>query len=160
MNIKEVLRVLLKEIGIPSVKSEDMEFSYKDDRYWISYSEYGRVNPTIVGFTEHDIVGVDYTDEGDYIYVDSDGDNLRRFVRDIPEGGLCFDLSISSNIMEKLIKGKIKFSIVDGNTEEFCLTPGCDVQVMVVGEKGFSLKFQDSTVWVFLSENSKIRIYL
>lgn len=160
MSIKEVLKVLLKEIGIPSIKSGDMEFSYKDDRYWISYSENGKRNLTIVGFTEHDMVDVEYTDEGNYIYIDSDADNLRRFVRDIPEGGLYLDLDISFNTVEKLIEGKIKFSIVTGDAEKFCLVPGCNTQVAVVGEKGLSLKFQDSLIWVFLSENSKIRIYV
>ena len=159
--IKEVLKVLLKDIGIPSITLEDMEFTARDNCYWISFREGGKALPTIIGFTEYDGIGVEYTDEGNYIYVDSDTDSVRRFVRDISEEGLSFELDISLEIMEKLIQGGIKFSIVeDYNKEKFCITPGPEVKVVAVGDKGFRLKFQDSSIWVSISESSKIRIYL
>lgn len=158
MNIKEILRVLLREIGIPSIIVEDMEFSYNHCSYWISYRENGKANPTIVGFTEHDSVYVEYTDEGNYIYIDDEG-SMRRFVRDISDNGLYFELDISYEIIEKLIQNKIKFSIVDNDREKFCLTPDSEAQLTLVGEKGLSLKFGESIVWVYLTENSKIRIY-
>lgn len=159
MDIKEILRVLLKDIGIPSITVEDMEFSHRDNYYWIAYKENGKLNPTIVEFTEQDTIGVDYTDEGNYIFVDSDVDKLRRFVRDISNNGLYFELDISYEIIEKLIQNKIKFSIVENDREKFCLTPDSEAQLTLVGEKGLSLKFGESIVWVYLTENSKIRIY-
>ena len=64
MSVKEILRVLLKELGIPSIKVEDMEFSYKDGCYWIAYEEGKKINPTIVGFTEYESINVEYSDEG------------------------------------------------------------------------------------------------
>ena len=158
--IKEVLKVLLKDIGIPSITLEDMEFTTKNNCYWISYKEGGKALPTIIGFTEDDIIQAEYTDEGNYLFVD-DKNSLRRFVRDISDEGLSFELDISLEIMEKLIQGGIKFSIVeDYNKEKFCITPGPEVKVVAVGEKGFRLKFQDSSIWVSISESSKIRIYL
>lgn len=157
MNIREILRVLLKEIGIPSITVEDMEFTYKDG-YWIYYKESGKLNPTIIGFTEDDSVYVEYTDEGNYIFVDSEV-GPRRFVRDISDNGLYFELDVSREIIEKLIQNKIKFSIVENDREKFCLNSDGSTQVTVVGEKGLSLKFGESIVWVYLTENSRIRIY-
>lgn len=159
MNIKEILRVLLKEIGIPSITVEDMEFTYKDGCYRITYEEGNKVNPTIVGFTEYETINVEYSDEGNYIFIDSDTDSIRRFVRDISDNGLYFELDISYEIIEKLIQNKIKFSIVDNDREKFCLTPDSGAQLVIVGEKGLSLKFGESIVWVYFTENSKIRIY-
>ena len=159
MSVKEILRVLLKELGIPSIKVEDMEFSYKDGCYWIAYEEGKKINPTIVGFTEYESINVEYSDEGNYIFVDSDTDSLRRFVRDISDKGLYFELDVSREIIEKLIQNKIKFSIVENDREKFCLNSDGGTQVTVVGEKGLSLKFGESIVWVYLTENSRIRIY-
>ncbi len=159
MSVKEILRVLLKDIGIPSIKVEDMEFSYKDGCYWITYEEGNKINPTIVGFTEYESINVEYSDEGNYIFVDSDTDSIRRFVRDISDKGLYFELDVSREILEKLIQNKIKFSIVENDREKFCLDSDGGTQVVVVGEKGLSLKFGESIVWVYLTENSRIRIY-
>lgn len=159
MGIREILRVLLREIGIPSITVEDMEFTYKDGCYRITYEEGNKVNPTIVGFTEYETVNVEYSDEGNYIFIDSDTDSIRRFVRDISDNGLHFELDISYEIIEKLIQNKIKFSIVENDREKFCLTPDSEAQLTLVGEKGLSLKFGESIVWVYLTENSKIRIY-
>ena len=159
MNIKEILRVLLREIGIPSITVEDMEFTYKDGCYRITYEEGNKVNPTIVGFTEHETINVEYSDEGNYIFIDSDTDSIRRFVRDISDKGLYFELDISYEIIEKLIQNKIKFSIVENDREKFCLTPDSGAQLVIVGEKGLSLKFGESIIWVYLTENSRIRIY-
>lgn len=158
MGIREILRVLLREIGIPSITVEDMEFSYKDGCYWIAYKESGKPNPTLVGFAECDSVYVGYTDEGNYIIVDSEV-GPRRFIRDISNNGVYFELDISYEIVEKLVQNKIKFSIVENDREKFCLTPDSEVQLTLVGEKGLSLKFGESIVWVYLTENSKIRIY-
>lgn len=156
MIIKDILRVLLKELEITSVTLEDMEFSYMNGWYWITYPENGRESLTTVGFSEQEKIQLDYTGGRDTLVV-SNEDDVERFTRRLLDDIHYFELEESFGNIEKLIKRGIKFSLVEDGEEKFRLY---DYEAPVITVDGGLLEFKDSTIWIRLSRNSKIRLYI
>lgn len=157
MIIEEILRALLKELEITSITLEDMEFSYMDGQYWITYPENGRGSLTTVGFSEYEKIQLDFTGGRDSLVI-SDENGVERFTRRILNDIHYFELEESLGNIEKLIKCGIKFSLVEDGEEKFRLYD-YEAQVMAV-DGGLSLSFGNSTIWIRLSKNPKIRIYI
>lgn len=157
MNIENILRALLKEMEITSMTLEDMEFSYTDGQYWITYPENGRGSLTTVGFSEYEKIQLDFTGGRDSLVI-SDVNGVERFTRRILNDIHYFELEESFGNIEKLIKSGIKFSLVEDGEEKFRLY---DYEAQVIAaDGGLVLSFGYSTIWIRLSNNPKIRIYV
>lgn len=159
MVIKDVLRVLLKGMGLDKITLDDMEFSYWNSYYWITYSENGRENPTKVGFHEHEGIRLEYN-KGKYTLIVADENPAYRFTRDVLVEVPFFEVEASPGNVEQLIKHGVQFSIVEDGKERLRLGSCYSAKVMAVEGDELSLKLHDSTIWVNISENSKIRIYV
>ena len=157
MNIENILRALLKELEITSVTLEDMEFSYTNGWYWITYPENGRESLTTVGFSEYEKIQLDFTGGRDSLVI-SDVNGVERFTRRILNDIHYFELEESFGNIEKLIKCGIKFSLVEDGEEKFRLYD-YEAQVATV-DGGLGLSFGNSTIWIRLPKNPKIRIYI
>ena len=159
MNIKEILRILLKELEITNVTLEDMEFSYMDRWYWITYPENGKENPTTVGFPEFERIELDFTGGRDTLVVCNEN-GFQRFTRRILDDIHCFEMEALFENIEKLVKRGIRFSLVEDGEERFRLGSDYEVQEIALEDTGLKLKIHGAMIWTRISENSKIRIYL
>lgn len=158
MNINDKLRILVREMGLTNITFDGMEISYMDRWYWLAYYENGREIPTTVGFPDCERVNLECDDNGDNFLVISNDNGKRRFVRRIYENPY-FELESSFDNIEKLIKRGVKFSIVEDGKDKFRFSSN-EVQAIVSVRDGISIQFKDTTIWISLSENSKVRLYI
>lgn len=158
MNINDELRVLVKEMKFDNITFDGMKVSYMDRWYWFTYSENGRETPSCVGFPDCERVSLDSGPEGEDVLVITSENGFKRFERGLCDGPY-FELEASFDNVERLIKRGVNFALFEDGKEKFRLSNYGVVQRASVGD-GIGLKFKYTEMWVALSENSKIRIYV
>lgn len=155
MNINDKLRIFVREMGLTNTTFGGMEISYIDRWYYLAYCENGI--PTTIGFPDCERVNLECDGNGNNLLVISNDNGKRRFVRSIHENPY-FELEASFDNIEKLTKHGVKFSIVEDGKDKFRFSSN-EVQAIVSVGGGISIQFKDTTVWISLSENSKVRLY-
>lgn len=158
MNINDELRVLVKEMQFDNITFDGMKVSYTDRWYWFTYSENGRETPSCVGCPDCERVSLGSDDKGGDTLVITSENGFKRFERGLCNGPY-FELEASFDNVVKLIKRGVRFSLFEDGKEKFRLSDYRVAQNMSLGD-GISLKFKDAEMWVSLSKNSKIRIYV